>query len=367
MAFLLLGCAALVANAARLSVRSFAPDPFDLTAKTNQRLDKNRRPCALVVVELPVPGSRFQGNIVGDVEYMGSQYNVYLTEGTKMLKILCPNCEPFIADLVDADGNVGVTSSVTYHLTLDGYETVSGTPQNAGPNGSYLTLNITPRNNVVVKIDGEMQPVDNGEVVKFLLTGSHQILVEAPGYAPYSENINIDNSGTKNLDVKLQSNMAKLTVTTLTDSATIKIDGKLQGTGTVELTLAPGQYLLEAEKEGYRSHSQMITLGPSEQISINLPILTPVYGVLDIDYRPVGATVTIDGNAAGSTPCVLRDIIVGTHNITVSKEGYEPYITTLAVTEDNTATLTGKLSEKKAKKNIEVTVIIEKGHKCGFR
>lgn len=339
----------MTAEAAQLSVRSFAPDYADLTASVSPRLDLNGRPCALIAVELPVPDCTFQGNIVGDTQYMGSLYRVYVTEGTKMIQILCPYCEPLMVDLVDADGNVGVASKVTYRLALDGYENAypgATVPKPTGPNGNYLTLNITPKNNVVAKINGEMQQVDNGEVMTFLNAGTYTISVEAPGYESYSSDVTIDDSAKKKLDINLQSIKAKLTVSSTTEGATIYINDKERGIGSVTLELMPGKYILEGRKESHRPHAEEITLANRERRTVTLPALTPIYGALDVSYKPIDATVTVDNKQVGTTPLLLRDILIGKHKVTVSKSGYESFTTTVNVTEGETAILSGSLSER---------------------
>lgn len=145
---MLMVIAATTLWAGQLRVRSFTPDYSDLSASTYKRNDLNGRPCALVIVELPVEGCRFQGNIRGEVEFMVSQYWVYLTEGTRMLKILCPGAEAFMAELVDENGNVGVESQVTYHLFLDGYgssapSTTANVPQAQAGTGSQNRKEVT--------------------------------------------------------------------------------------------------------------------------------------------------------------------------------------------------------------------------------
>lgn len=352
--FLLMMVVSLAATgqAARLTLRSFAPDYSDLTASTSPRYDLNGRPCALIIVELPVPGCTFQGSIVDDTPYMGSLYRVYVTEGTKMLQILCPYCEPLKVDLVDADGS-GVQSKVTYHLAVDGYEAAMPGSKPSGPSGSYLTLNITPKTGVVVKIDNNLEAAENGEVLKFLLPGQHDVYVEAAGYEPYTTKVDIDNSGTKSLDIALQSTMATLTVTGTVPGTTIKVDGKTRGTDRAELQLAPGQYLVEGEKDGYRGQKEMVSLGSRERKAITLSALTPIYGQLDISYRPIGATVTIDGQTVGTTPTLLRDISIGTHEVTIAKDGYEPSTSRITVTDGETARLEGSLNEKPVEVTLE--------------
>lgn len=120
--------AACGVRAATLSVRSFAPDYSNLSAATHARADMNDRLCALVIVELPVEGVKFLGNVVGDTPFYGSQYWVYLTDGTKRVQILCPGAESLMVDLADAETGAGVASKTTYILHLDGYETPSATP-----------------------------------------------------------------------------------------------------------------------------------------------------------------------------------------------------------------------------------------------
>lgn len=349
-AFLLTLC---IGTAGNLSVRSFAPDYSDLSAATNQRLDMNGRPCALVIVELPVEGVRFMGNVVGDALFYGSQYWVYLTEGTKKLQILCPGSEALMVDLVEPGANVGLQSKTTYHLTLDGYETNSGGQSKpASPSGSYLAVQVTPRTGVIVRVNGEMQPVENGEVVMFLTKGNYDVAVEAAGYEPFSTTVNIDGSGTKTLDVILQSSMAKMTVNAATPGATIKINGKERGNGTFTGEFAPGDYLIECLKDGYRNYTQTVRLDKRDNKTVNLPALTPVYGTLDVSYRPIGATVSIDGKAVGTTPGLISDIIVGRHEVSIAKDGFQTYTGSVTITEGQTAKLAGTLAEANREEEI---------------
>lgn len=44
------------------------------------------------------PQAQFQGNVVGDVAYNTSEYLVYVSPGTKILKMLHPEQNPIIID-----------------------------------------------------------------------------------------------------------------------------------------------------------------------------------------------------------------------------------------------------------------------------
>lgn len=49
----------------------------------------------------------------------------------------------------------------------------------------------------------------------------------------------------------------------------------------------------------------------------------PTPGVLRVTSSPGGARVTIDGRSRGTTPLVVRDLRLGTYQVTVAREGYQ--------------------------------------------
>ena len=59
----------------------------DLTARTIPCKDMNGLECALVKVLVVGEGVKFSGNIIGNVEYKGNEYWVYMPDGSKRLKV----------------------------------------------------------------------------------------------------------------------------------------------------------------------------------------------------------------------------------------------------------------------------------------
>lgn len=49
---------------------------------------------------------------------------------------------------------------------------------------------------------------------------------------------------------------------------------------------------------------------------------TPPMGTVTVVTNPLGATVSLDGRGVGVSPCTLEHVVVGTHTIRASKEGY---------------------------------------------
>lgn len=98
-----------------ITVKTFKELSTDLTARTQRRYDLNQDACALVKVLFPNEGARFEGNVVGDVEYRGSEYWVYLVNGTKSIRLMLPGYPTIEVEFVDY-GVTQVVSNVTYAM-----------------------------------------------------------------------------------------------------------------------------------------------------------------------------------------------------------------------------------------------------------
>lgn len=88
--FLLSIISVFTTSAQELSVKKVETLSMDTYASVHKRVDANEVPCALVRVSLTVNDVSFRGNIVGDVARDGSDYYVYMTEGSKNLRIIHP-------------------------------------------------------------------------------------------------------------------------------------------------------------------------------------------------------------------------------------------------------------------------------------
>ena len=342
--FILISLAHVTTFAREIQFKSFEILSRDLTARTKRVDDLNGKMCALIKVALPVEDCKFEGDVIRQ-SFDVNEYLVYMPEGSKRLRIKCPGFETLQVELTTPEGDIGVKSGVTYSLKLAGYEDMGLSNKPVDPGANYLILDITPKTGLSVKVDGMLQTVDNGQVMTFLKYGTHSYAVEAEGYASAQGTAVIGKDGNTTIQVHLESIMATLMVTTETEGATIKINGQAKGTGNVSGQYVPGIYQIEIGKDGYRPYTQTIELAQRDNRSINIPALTPIYGALNIAYKPIGALITIDGKKAGTTPLVISDVLIGKHNITINKEGYEPFNTSVSIAEGQTAQIEGILKE----------------------
>lgn len=101
-----------------LQVVSFE-ETMEVMYSDMQVRDLNGEVCALVRVELPMEGAVFQGGIVSQ-SFIVNQYYVYMPQGEKLLRILCPGCQTLDIDMGSMLGS-GLRSSRIYKLVLSGY------------------------------------------------------------------------------------------------------------------------------------------------------------------------------------------------------------------------------------------------------
>lgn len=307
-----------------------------------QRRDFNDDICALVKVQLPVSGVTFEGNIIGDTPFKTNEYWVYLTTGTKFLQVKCPGHYPLQIDF----RNLGVESLVGKHiytLRLKAAVVAQG-PQQTDAGANYLVLDISPKNGLSVRVDGQTQPVEDGMVRVYLKYGTHSYRVEADGYAPAEGQVTISSAGKTTKQIQLESVMAMLMVKPETPESSIFINDAMKGTGTWSGQLTPGLYRVEARKQGYQSRIENVELFQRDNKTLTIPALIPIYGMINVDYKPIGATVTIDGRELGTTPDMFNNVLVGQHNVVISKPGYQTHTETVTVREGQESRISGSLS-----------------------
>ena len=327
-----------------LKVRTMSMNAGDLSASTYERKDLNKQACALVKVQLAAYGAKFEGNVVGDVAYKTGEYWVYMTEGSRELRIKHPNYLPLHVLFNDYGIEHGVKGKQTYTLTV----TMQQMNGNIDDGMRYLVLNVEPSDaNATVIIDGDenkAQTTQNGTVSVLLSMGDHRYLVRATSYEDKSGTVTIGNDKVT-LPIRLTSIMATLNVSTSTSGTQIFVNDQLRGTNSWTGSLPAGTYRVEGRLTGHRNHQQIITLQQRDQKQIAIPALQAIMGNLNVNFQPTNTEVWIDGNKAGNSPDIFRNIHVGNHDIELRASGYDNKKIQVTIEEGKTASLTGSLNK----------------------
>ena len=108
-----------------------------------------------------------------------------------------------------------------------------------------------------------------------------------------------------------------LTVGTSPEGATVLVDGVNRGLTPLNLSLSPGEHVLELVTNGERRRIP-VTLTAGGQVShyFDLPKTSPTgTGSLQVRSDPPKARVTVDGQPFGRTPTVVTGLTPGPHQV----------------------------------------------------
>ncbi len=327
----------LAVHAQKLTVESMQVTN-DLSASQHRQADRNNEPCGLVKVSLATVGATFEGNVIQPVEYKTGEYWVYMTKGSRELRIKHPNFVPLHVKFADY-GIKDIQSLTTYNLTI----IMPQIGQAVDDGMRYLAMTVEPAN-AMVYVDNNLQPLQNGTLSMLLSMGQHQYRAEAPGYEPKSGSFTIGDE-TLQLPVKLESAMASLSISTTTQGTQIYVNDQLRGTSSWNGTLPPGSYRIEGRLQGYRNHRQNITLAQRDRQQFTIPALQAITGVLNVNYQPLNTEVWIDGKKVGTSPSIFRNILVGSHTVELRAAGYVSKQEKVTIEEGHTAQIVGSLNK----------------------
>ena len=130
------------------------------------------------------------------------------------------------------------------------------------------------------------------------------------------------------------SNFVSVTITTDSKSE-IYVDNGLKGKGNWSGSLSVGKHLLEAKKDLHKTTSQVVDIVAGDHNDIVLASPSPVIGAIDLNSEPMGANIIIDGKNYGTTPRIIRDVIIGSHEVKLELKGYNTFKTTVVVEEND--------------------------------
>jgi hypothetical protein len=122
-----------------------------------------------------------------------------------------------------------------------------------------------------------------------------------------------------------QATTGKLSLFSLVQGAVVEIDGRSVGKtplpGPIELT--PGTHTLRVYARGHTEVADELTITAGATTEYEADLIA-VAGIVRVTANVPGATVAIDGKAAGTVP-FDEDIAAGKHEIIVQAPGHQPF------------------------------------------
>ena len=176
-------------------------------------------------------------------------------------------------------------------------------------------------------------------------SGKHTVRITKDMYKTHQEDVVISDNQTLEISPKLIADYASVTIASSEDTY-IYINGQSKGKAPWKGDLASGVYTFEARKDGHRPSEISVDINPDQTgKKYEIPAPKPIYGTIDVQSTP-SADVYIDNVKIGQTP-LEENVIIGSHQVSIRKEGYNNYNTTVTITEGTTENIKATLQERK--------------------
>ena len=199
-----------------------------------------------------------------------------------------------------------------------------------------ISVTSTPQG-ALVYLNGESTGKTTPCTLSEVVSGEYDLRLHKDNYAPQSCNVTVSDGQTTPVDMSLSARFASITIKSL-PGASIKINDTHKGNSSFTDNLTEGFYDIEASLAGHRSAKSQIEVLAGTPKTIEL-FPTPIYGKLDVITTPMEAEITIDGKSYGTTPNTIEKILIGTHDVTLSKNGYTTTIERITISENTTSTI----------------------------
>ena len=186
-----------------------------------------------------------------------------------------------------------------------------------------VTLTTEPEAQARVLLDGMPfgeTPLTDAEITP----GLHRIELSADRFLSQTLELEVRGASERqSLIAKLTPNWAPVTLATQPAGATVLVDGVSAGVTPLEMQLTAGEREIEARLSGYNAWTDKVLVSAGMPIALPDVRLTQADGRVEIVSTPAEANVSIDGEFRGRTPLNIRLSPGRSHQLTLTKPGYE--------------------------------------------
>ena len=327
--FILLGLMVTIPSIGQeVIIKNFEEKQSDLQARTNPRADRNGNPCALVKVVIPIlEGATFEGWII-DTKYVPGEYQVYVPEGTKKIKLRHPNILP-----TDIEFPFPLVGKHTYQVT-------ALLPQKT--NTQTVVHIVTNVKNAQIIIEGNSYETENGEFYIPLDKGSHNytLTTNIEGFNEQAGSlfVNGDDVIENIAPIYLPTNEKRILTLHYEKGTTLKIDGKeVNKLKNDMIQLPAGLHKIDAciGNGNTWNKSETVDLTYQDQI-----LDMSLRGSLRMTY-PTNAEFKIIPEKGSLTPSKTKIrtgekvFLLGDYKIEVNKKGYSKSISSISIGVDD--------------------------------
>jgi hypothetical protein len=134
---------------------------------------------------------------------------------------------------------------------------------------------------------------------------------------------------------KLTPNWAPVQLATQPPGATVLVDGAEVGVTPLEMQITAGERQIEAHLNGYNAWTNKVIVSAATPLQLPEVKLALADGRVDIVSNPTEANVSIDGEFRGRSPLTVKLTPGKSHELTLTKPGYETATRSLSIAADS--------------------------------
>ena len=156
-----------------------------------------------------------------------------------------------------------------------------------------------------------------------LWPGNYALLIEAPGFAPYTGAVDVRAGERAEFSFSLQELPGRVQLRTVPETAgEIRIDGQPAGSlPASDLPVARGKHELRITAPRFLEYVTTIEVAGRDQSQVVEATLAPAWADVSIATDPPGAEIRVGDDVLGITPATV-ELLSGTQQVELHKSGY---------------------------------------------
>jgi formylglycine-generating enzyme required for sulfatase activity len=202
------------------------------------------------------------------------------------------------------------------------------------PNYGTLEVISVPEAGATIAVNGFKTGKSTPATLEEVPSGEQTLTLTHAWYETTTQKVTVVAGKSEQVRITMQPNFAELTLVAKADEE-VYLNDSFKGKGTLTERIAPGVYRVEVRKAGHTPASKQLTLSRGDKESLSLTP-TPILSALKVVSDPMEADIYLNGKLVGSTPQIVRDLLVGDYELELRKAGYGSTKQTVTVKEGQT-------------------------------
>lgn len=232
---------------------------------------------------------------------------------------------------------------------------------NLKANFGNITISSLPEVGMQIYLNNQNTGKTTPATLPKISSGKHTVKLLNEWYEPIEKEVEVKDEQTINTSFTMQAVFANIKIKT-NANASIEINGVKRAEGEFNDRLRKGIYTVKLKHEQYydQEFQLIVEVNKNQELSYDLK---PKTGKLDVVSTPFDATIFIDNKNYGTSPITIKDLLIGTYNLKVQKEGFKEVQQKIEIKENETTKIDLKLEKEYVFIKKEIPEIIESNEK----